>query len=410
MSGIFFGIIVCELECDFMKSVYIVGAGPSGMMAALSTKKHHPQANVILVERNKRLGTKLRLTGGGRCNVTANVDVETVIRNVPKNGKFLYSSLSHFGPQEIQRFFEEAHCPLKEEDHGRMFPASNKSQSIINALQDELRRLGVEIMYESFVEGIDPEKQILTINSQEYVYDHIILATGSRTLPGSGSDGNGYNLAELFGHTVTQLLPAEVPLVSNDIFIQDKVLQGLSFQDVSLTILQKGKKKQTITHDLLFAHFGISGPAALRASFYVQQVLAKEKPVQLVIDFLPKVSYETMAASEDIVSFLIDQGLPKRLVSYFETLSKHKNDILENTKKFKMTVYDTRGFSHAFVTNGGVSLKEVDPKTMKSKLNRSLSFCGELLDTNAFTGGFNITSAFSTGYTAGKYCLSEETY
>ena len=388
-----------------MRKIIVVGAGPSGMMAAISAKRHYPNDAVILVERNKRLGTKLRLTGGGRCNVTANVDIDTVVRNIPKNGKFLYSSLSSFGPQEIQSFFHDANCPLKEEDHGRMFPASNKSQSIIDALHQELKNSGVQIMYESYVEGLDAQDKMIRINGKVYSYDHLILATGSRTLPGSGSDGNGYELAKSGGHSITNLLPAEVPLVSNDAFIQEKVLQGLSFQDVSVTVYQKGKKKQTITHDLLFAHFGISGPSALRASFYLQQVFEKERPVNLSIDFLPSQSYEALQKSDDLQETLQNLGLPKRLINYLDSISKNKQEVIEHVKNFKMTVYETRGFSHAFVTNGGVSLKEIDPKTMKSKINPSLSFCGELLDTNAFTGGFNITSAFSTGYTAGKYCF-----
>lgn len=388
-----------------MKKIIVVGGGPSGMMAAISSKTHWPQAQVTLYERNARLGTKLRMTGGGRCNVTANVDIDTVVKNVPKNGKFLYSSLSGFGPNEIQTFFKEHNCELKEEDHGRMFPASNRSVSIVETLTQALYDLGVKVVLEAFVESVDPINKTLLVNGLNVSYDGIIFATGSKTLPGTGSDGNGYKLLEQCNHTITELLPAEVPLVSNDVFIQDKVLQGLSFKDVTVTAYQGTKVKSRITHDLLFAHFGISGPAALRTSFTVQKILEKQDVVTLGIDFLPEVSFEELSQVESVYDFAQEKGLPKRLLSFFDTQSTNKNELIMCIKNFKMTVYDTRGFKHAFVTNGGASVKEVDPKTMQSKIHSNMAIVGELLDYNAYTGGYNITSAFSTGYTAGRHIL-----
>ena len=392
------------------KTVIVIGGGPSGMMAAISAKEHFPKARVILMDRNKRLGTKLRLSGGGRCNVTADVSNAEVIEHVPKNGKFLYSALSHFSPKDILKFFPENGTPLKIEDHHRVFPESNKSADIVEGLIRKLNKLKVEIILECMVESLDGDKRILNTNMGEYSYNHLILATGGRTLPGTGSDGTGYILSESLGHSITELVPAEVPLVSNDLFIQEKTLQGLSFHDIEISVYYKKKLKKVIMHDLLFAHFGITGPAALRASFYVMDYLKKEPVVDVSIDFIPSMNQEQIiAASVDgLDEFLLSKEIPKRLTAYFRSISKSDQEVIQLIKKFPMTVYDTRGFKHAFVTNGGVNLKEIDPKTMKSKINPHLSFAGELMDVSAYTGGFNITTAFTSGYTAGKFSLEDE--
>lgn len=368
--------------------VYIIGGGPSGMMAAISAKKYHPQSDVILLERNKVLGRKLRLTGGGRCNVSANVDEHTVIENTPKNGRFLYSALSNLNARDIINFFNENGCPLKEEDHNRMFPASDKSIDIINTLKKVMLEQGVKILNNQNV--IKIEGNTIVTEDHQYNFDKLILATGGRTLPGTGSDGSGYELAKSLNHQITNLLPAEVPLVSNDTFIQDKVLQGLSFEDVNIKVIVNGKVKSNLTHDLLFTHFGLSGPAALRSSFEIQKYSGQV--VDLIIDFFPGLNE-------------IDEShfnYQNRLIEYAQTF---EGDLFQNLKRFKMSVYETRGWNHAFVTNGGVSLKDIDPKTFKSKLNDDISFAGELLDMSSYTGGYNITSALVTGYTAGKYCL-----
>lgn len=392
------------------KTVIVLGGGPSGMMSAISAKEHFPQARVILLDRNKRLGTKLRLSGGGRCNVTADVSNEEVVAHVPKNGKFLYSALTHFNPKDILKFFPENGTELKIEDHHRVFPASNKSADIVEALLTKMKKLKVEIILECMVEAIDGDKQVLETNMGQYAYDHLILATGGRTLPGTGSDGTGYLLSEALGHSIKELVPAEVPLVSNDQFIQDKVLQGLSFHDIEISVYYKKKVKKVIMHDLLFAHFGITGPAALRASFYVMDYLKKEPVVDVSIDFLPGMNQEAIYAAskeEGLDAFLLSKEIPKRLTAYFRSISTSDQEVIQLMKKFFVSVYDTRGFKHAFVTNGGVSLKGIDPKTMKSKINPHVSFAGELMDVSAYTGGFNITTAFTTGHTAGKFCLTD---
>lgn len=378
-----------------MKNIVIIGGGPSGMMAAISSKLHHKEAKVILLEKNNELGKKLKLTGGGRCNLTANVTNEEVVRSVVKNGKFLYSSLSNFNPESIISFFNDNGCKLKEEDHNRMFPVSNKSIDVINTLERKMKELNVYIKYDSEVVKVT-NKHVYT-NKEKFSYDSLIISTGGITLPKTGSNGFGLEIARQFGHTVTELAPQEVPLVSNDEVIHNKTLQGLSFKDVTLTVFNgKGRRVRVINHDLLFTHFGLSGPAALRASFDCINLLEKEETVKISIDFLPTIKN----LEEDDLDLL-----PNRLIKYLKDITNNKEQLLEKIKKFEMSIYTTRGFKYAFVTNGGVNLKEIDPKTMKSKINNKISFVGETLDISAYTGGFNITSALSTGYTAGIYAL-----
>ena len=380
------------------------------MMSAISAKIHNKNASVIILERNNEIGKKLKLTGGGRCNVTANVSNQIVIESTPKNGKFLFSSLSNFNTLDIQNFFIKEGCQLIVEEHNRVFPKSGKSIDIINTLLEKVKSLDIEILYNTLVNQIDIETKTLMSSSGNIHYDYLIIATGGKTYPHTGSDGIGYEIAKKIGHSITDLIPAEVPLVSNDIFIQNKTLQGLSFKDLRVDILYNNKVKKSIVHDLIFTHFGLSGPAALRASFYVQNILEKEQPVKLHIDFLPSTSFDELLIykENELFDFFSNRQLPKRLISYIKEISNSTEDIIRNIKKFEINIYTTRGFNQAFVTNGGISLKEIDPKTMKSKLNDYVSFCGEILDINSYTGGFNITSAFTTGYTAGKFALSNK--
>lgn len=385
-----------------MKKIIIIGGGPSGMMAAISSKLHNRESDVTLFERNNDLGRKLKLTGGGRCNVTANVSDEEVIVNVPKNGKFLYSALSTFNTSDIIEFFNSNGCELKQEDHGRMFPITNKAADIVNTLFNKMIELGVNVKFSSKVEKI--EDDYVLVNDTKHAYDYLVIAAGGITLPPTGSDGIGHEFAKALGHTITKLIPAEVPLVSNEAFIHEKTLQGLSFKDVTVSVLRpNGKIKKSITHDLLITHFGLSGPAALRASFEVINELEKNETVDVLIDFVPKLTKQTLLDSKDnFISLIKENEIPERLIKYIENNSSNNEEFIDKLKNFKVNIYDTRGFKNAFVTNGGVLLKEVDPKTLKSKLNPKISFCGEVLDISAYTGGFNITAALSTGYTAGK--------
>jgi len=390
-----------------MSEIIIIGGGPAGMMAAISSKLHHPDAKVYLLERNDVLGKKLRLTGGGRCNVTANVDIETVIANVPKNGRFLYSALNEFGPQKIIQFFNENKSPLIEEDHFRMFPKSNKASDIIDTFLNVMNKLKVKVFYQSFVQDIDFNNRIITLQNKTIKYDTLIIATGGATYTHTGSDGNGYELAKKLGHQVSKILPAEVPLVSNDKFIQDKTLMGLSFKDINLKIVHNNKIIRSITHDLVITHFGLSGPAALRASYdCINLFEQQEKNVIVKIDFLPKISHlELSILSKDDLLITLNNNIPKRLLSYLKSITSNTLDLIEKVKNFPVNITQTRGMKVAFVTNGGINPKEINPKTMKSKLDVNVSFCGEIIDYNAYTGGYNITCALATGYVAGKYAL-----
>lgn len=386
------------------EQIIIIGGGPSGMMAGISAKTHYPNKEVILLERNKKLGIKLSLTGGGRCNVTARLNPDELIEYIPKNSKFLYSTFNQFNAFDIIDFFNKNGCELKEEDHFRMFPKTDKAADIIAALERKLNTLGVKVMFEQQVTDIKPDEMKIYTKEGNFIYSKLIIATGGITLPNTGSDGTGHELARKTNHTITKLLPAEVPLLSNDSVIQSKELQGLSFKDVSIKVYNaKNKIIKTLTHDLLITHFGISGPLALRASYDVINLFEKgEKEVKVSIDFIPSHNLHQLRTLEDskLKEVLREADVPKRLIDYVK--KDEEIDYLEKLKDFKLIISDTAGFKRAFVTNGGVSLKQIDPKTLKSKVDPNLSFCGEVLDLNAYTGGFNITTALATGYVAGK--------
>lgn len=392
-----------------MKKIIIIGAGPSGMMAAISSKTHFPNAQVTILERNSLTGKKLALTGGGRCNVTVDLPNEEFLENIPRNSKFLYSSLANFNSKYIIAFFEKENCPLKKEASNKIYPVSNKSTSIINALNNKLKSLNIDIVYNTYVIDILVEQKILKTNKNDIKFDYLIIATGGKSYPQTGSDGTGYTLAKKLGHTVTDLFPVEVPLVSNDQVIQDKILQGLSFKNVNLSVYENEKLVKETFGELIFTHFGLSGPAALKSSYYIQNILKKGINTSISIDFLPNISIANTnnLSNEEIQAYLENNQIPKRLHTYLKQITTTKEELITLLKNFKLSIYTTRGFNNAFVTCGGISLKEINPKTLKSKLNNKVAFCGEILDVNGFTGGFNITIAFSTGYTAGKYILDE---
>ncbi len=386
-----------------MKRIVVIGAGPAGCMAAISSKTHHPDAQVILIDSNDKLAVKMRLSGGGRCNVSANVTSDEIIKNTTRNGRFLYSSLNQFNPQNIIEFFESRNLKLKEEDHHRLFPITNKADDIVNVLEKELKQLGVDILLNTKVINLDIEHHKIQTNAQDISFDACILATGGKTFIHTGSDGSGFELLKSIGHRITDLKPAEVALVSNDTFIQTKELQGLSFKDVKVTSYINGKKKTIIQNDLLITHFGLSGPAALQTSSYCVDDFDKGNEIIVKVDFVPHIALETLQHDSDLIKTL-SKSCPKRLINFIQN-NYPKNQITNIVKAFPINIHDRRGFSTAFVTAGGVSLKEIDPKTMKSKRHPSLSVCGETLDINSLTGGYNITIAMSTGYTAGKYCI-----
>ncbi|MHC5229097.1 BaiN/RdsA family NAD(P)/FAD-dependent oxidoreductase [Enterococcus sp. LJL99] len=417
--------------------VIVIGAGTSGMMAAIAAAETGSQT--LLLEKNKKVGKKLLLTGGGRCNVTNNRPAEDIIAHIPGNGKFLYSAFSQYDNYDIMNFFESNGTHLKEEDHGRMFPISNRSKTIVETIYNKLLELGVTIYTEAKVEKIlSKDKQIIGVElaSGKIYAPCVIVSTGGRTYPSTGATGDGYKLAKKLGHTITPLYATESPIICNDQFILTKVLQGLSLQNVSLAVLNT-KGKTIISHqmDLLFTHFGLSGPAALRCSSFINQELTKNEnqPVSLALDAFPETSptelkqllqNKLQEQPEKSLKNALKNILPERLLQFYlnelniaEVPAKNIDEqqltsLVSMLKSFKLHATKTLPLEKSFVTGGGVSLKEINPKSMESKRVNGLFFTGELLDINGYTGGYNVTAAFVTGHVAGHHAaeIAEYTY
>lgn len=418
--------------------VIVIGGGPSGLMAAVSSGMEG--GRVLLLDKGDKLGRKLAISGGGRCNVTNAGDIDYIIKNIPGNGKFLFSAFSTFSNQDIIRFFEDLGIPLKEEDRGRMFPVSNKAKDVVQALLKKINTLGVEILTDRPVdEVVYQEGQVygVRLKTGELIQaTSVIVAVGGKSVPHTGSTGDGYIWAKQAGHTITDLFPTEVPLTSNETFIQNRALQGLSLRNIRLSVLDPIKQKKIIEHegDMIFTHFGLSGPAVLRCSQFVVKALKKynTKEILLTLDLFPNRKENVvldeilhMAAQEPkkAIKNVLKGYLPERMIPILleeahldeTTVSAHLpkepvEQLAHLIKRFPILVNGTLSIEEAFVTGGGISLKEIDPKTMQSKLMPGLFFCGEILDIHGYTGGFNITAAFATGFTAGKgaveYCHS----
>ncbi|MFM1654399.1 NAD(P)/FAD-dependent oxidoreductase [Brevibacillus sp. B_LB10_24] len=420
--------------------VIVVGGGPAGLMAAVSASAQG--ASVCLVEKGAKLGRKLIISGGGRCNVTNAKELDELIKMMPGNGRFMHSAFAQFGNQDIISYFEGLGVALKEEDHGRMFPVTDKASTVAGALIDKVRQQGVTFRLASPVQRVLYEqgsvRGILLKSGETLLAPCVIVAVGGCSVPQTGSTGDGYSWAEDAGHTITDLYPTEVPLVASDSFIRDKVLQGLSLREVELTLYHpKGKKVSSQTGDVIFTHFGLSGPAALRMGHYVSvtQRSVGQVPLSLTVDMMPDKSQEEIFAEswsrmadqpKKAVKNVLKGFLPERLIPLllkladipeemtFDHLSKRNwQEFAAAIKRFPMTITGTLSLSEAFITGGGVSVKEIDPRTMQSKLMPGLFFAGEVMDVHAHTGGYNITIAFSSGYVAGyhsaRLALEEKT-
>ncbi|MCD8908620.1 NAD(P)/FAD-dependent oxidoreductase [Staphylococcus gallinarum] len=411
-----------------MYQTIIIGGGPSGLMAAAAASADGER--VLLFEKKKGLGRKLKISGGGRCNVTNRLPYDEIIKNIPGNGKFLYSPFSIFDNESIIAFFESRGVNLKEEDHGRMFPVSNKAQDVVDTLVTTLHQNKVEVKEESTVEKVEytsTDSFKVTLNNQkEYQSKSLIIATGGTSVPQTGSTGDGYKFATSLGHTITELFPTEVPITSAEPFIKDKRLKGLSLKDVGVSVLKKnGKKRITHQMDMIFTHFGISGPAALRCSQFVykEQKNQKKQDIDMQIDAFPQLTTDALeqeirgllnAAPDKYVKNSLHGLIEERYLQFMidcaeidEDLTAHHisntqiNTLVALFKGFTFKVNGTLPIDKAFVTGGGVSLKEIQPKTMMSKLVPGLFLCGEVLDIHGYTGGYNITSALVTGHVAG---------
>ncbi|CAM3536308.1 NAD(P)/FAD-dependent oxidoreductase [Aeromicrobium ponti] len=408
--------------------VIVIGGGPSGLMAAIGAAEQ--RAKVLLIDKGDKLGRKLAISGGGRCNVTNRLPVDEIIKHIPGNGRFLYSAFSLFSNEDIIRFFENLGIKLKEEDHGRMFPVTDKAQSVVDALITRLNELKVDIKTNSPIRDVHYEngrvKSVELKTGDVYDTDAVVIAVGGKSVPHTGSTGDGYAWAEKAGHTITDLFPTEVPLTSAERFIKEKTLQGLSLRSVALSVLNP-KGKALITHqmDMIFTHFGISGPAVLRCSQYVVKAMkkwnltevtmnldavpdTKEEPlfqeVSKMIKDEPKKSIKNLLKGlvpERYLLFLLDQNGIDPSAQGANISNEKVRSFVKGCKSFQFTVNGTLPLDKAFVTGGGVSVKEVEPQTMASKMMDGLFFCGEILDIHGYTGGYNITSALVTGRLAG---------
>lgn len=416
-----------------MYDIIVIGGGPSGLMAAIAAAEAN--ANVLLIDKGNKLGRKLAISGGGRCNVTNRLPIDEIIENIPGNGRFLYSAFSIFNNEDIIRFFENLGISLQEEDHGRMFPVSNKAQSVVQALINRLKDLNVTIQTNSPVKDVifaeDETKGIVLADGKKVRAKAVILAVGGKSVPYTGSTGDGYPWAQKAGHHITTLFPTEVPLTSDEAFIQRKSLQGLSLWNVRVSVLRPNGKP-LITHqlDMIFTHFGISGPAVLRCSQFVVKAMKKWKlsKVTISIDAIPSqheeqlfqsIAQKIKAEPKKAIKNALKGLLPERYLLFLlkkadidpdtqgASISfQHLRQFTCLCKQFSFTVNGTLPIEKAFVTGGGVSIKEVEPKTMASKLMAGLYFCGEILDIYGYTGGFNITAALVTGRLAGKSAAS----
>ena len=380
----------------------VIGGGPAGMMAAISSSFYGQKT--LLLEKNKKLGKKLAGTGGGRCNVTNNGNLDDLMAGIPDNGRFLYSVFSQFDNYDIINFFTENGVKLKVEDHGRVFPATDKSRTIIEALEQKMKELGATIKTQTEVVSVKKNEDCFIIKSSKCMWscDRLIVTTGGKSYPSTGSTGFGYEIARHFKHTITELEAAESPLLTD---FPHKDLQGISLQDVTLSY-----DKHVITHDLLFTHFGLSGPAALRLSSFVKG------GETIYLDLLPQMSKQDLADfleenREKSLKNALKASLPERLAEFFvqgfpekvkQLTDRERNQLIRSIKALKISVTGKMSLAKSFVTKGGVSLKEINPKTLESKLVPGLHFAGEVLDINAHTGGFNITVALCTGWVAGS--------
>lgn len=407
--------------------VLVIGGGPAGLMAAVAAAENG--AKVCLLDKGDKLGRKLAISGGGRCNVTNAMPISELIAHIPGNGRFLFSALSAFDNQDIIDFFQKLGIPLKEEDHGRVFPVSDHAQSVVQALIGKVRSIGVTIRTLQPVQAVLYEQSARgakTASGEKITAACVIIAVGGKSVPRTGSNGDGYPWAKAAGHTITELYPTEVPLTSAEPFIQSKRLQGLALRDCAVTLVNpKGKPIQTHRWDLLFTHFGLSGPAILRLSQFVVKALKKYQTQQAVvcIDALPDLNQEAIfhllisrakdgagksvrrswkgLLPERYLLFLCEQAELDPNINTSALRTESVRTLARLIKAFPVHVNGTLPIEKAFITGGGVSLKEINPKTMESRLMPGLYFCGEILDIHGYTGGYNITAAFVTGHAAG---------
>ena len=403
--------------------IAVIGGGPSGMMAAIKASE---KGEVTLIEKNEILGKKLLITGKGRCNITNSGTIEEITDAFGKNGRFLFSALNQFSNMDLMHFFESRGLRLKVERGKRVFPESDKSLDVLNVLIEELKKNNVNIktnMRVLKVNHLEDGRFEISTEKGNMIFDDLIVTTGGKSYPKTGSTGDGYVFAGSMGHKVTELRPFLIPLETDQEDIKE--MMGLSLKNIRLRIEVKGKAKGEEFGEMIFTHFGISGPIVLTLSKYAVEGLKKGRgPITCFLDLKPALSKEELDKrlirdfekyNNKLFKNSLDDLLPQKMIPVIirragiapekkvNQISKDERRILlELLKDFPISISGTRPLSEAIVTSGGISLKEIDPKTMESKLIPRLFFAGEILDLDGLTGGFNLQEAFSTGFLAGQ--------
>ena len=399
-----------------MAKVIVVGGGPAGIMAAISSSKQNNE--VILIERNNEIGKKLKLTGGGRCNITNNRNIEDFFDKVINNKKFLYSSFYTFSNYDLLNYFKDNNLEYKVEYDEKVYTKSDKADDVIDVLLNDLLKNNVKIMYNTKVCDLIVEdneaKGVITDSGKNIYCDKLIITTGGKSYPNTGSDGSMFEIIKKYGHDIKPFYPALIPLVTKEDFVKN--LQGVSMKDVCIKGKVK-KKKIEIDGDMIFTHFGVSGPSILKFSSYINKFLENSQ-VEVVIDFLPKISTDEISKiirenpNKNILTNLkgiLPQNFAKEILNILNLTDKKPNElkkedelkIIGYIKEMNLTIIDMLPIKAAMVTSGGVSVKEINSSNLESKIIKNLFFAGEVIDVDAETGGYNLQIAFSTGYLAG---------
>lgn len=410
--------------------VIVVGAGPAGMMSAIKAAENG--AEVIILEKMKKPGRKMMITGKGRCNITNAADVPDIIKNIRGNGKFLYSAIKAFDNQDVINFFEGNGVATKVERGGRVFPKSDKAKDAVDAMVHRLHELNVKLECDKRVADIllgdGHAAGVRLADGTIYKSDAVILAVGGASYPATGSTGDGYEMAQKAGHSIAKILPSLVPLVTEEDWVQD--VQGLALKNVSVTLMADGERQEEMFGEMLFTHFGVSGPIILSLSRTAAILLAAGKLVEIAINLKPALSKEQLDARiqrdfnlyqrKQLANALVDL-LPHKLINpvldyaYLDgnkfvnqVTAKERARLIDALQGLTLVIAKTRPIAEAIVTNGGVDVKEINPKTMASKLIKGLYFAGEVADVDAYTGGYNLQIAFSMGAAAGNWCVWNE--
>ena len=417
-----------------MNKVIVIGGGPAGMMAAITAKEN--KNDVLIIEKNNQLGKKLLITGKGRCNITSSLEMEDFIKNTPGNGMFLYSAYQQYSNKDIIEFLRQQGLEVKEERGNRIFPVTDKSIDVLKCFTKRIKELDIDIKYntrvveiltamvdgKSIVIGVRTDKEIINANK-------VILATGGKSYPLTGSTGEGYQLVEKLGHSITEIKPSLVPLEVYD-KAECKELQGLSLRNMEIKLIDIEKHKQIYEDfgEMVFTHFGVSGPTILSSSAHLVRyknidTLFHEKNIALKIDLKPaldekKLNDRILRDFEEVKNKQfknsLDKLLPQKLIPIVITRSKinpnkkvneitkkEREELIKQIKDFEMIIKGFRPIEEAIITSGGINIKEINPKTMESKKVKGLYFAGEIIDVDSYTGGFNLQIAYSTGYVAG---------